>query len=455
MLFPEVSVVQTEKKKKRRGGKKEQIKRQRRQERDFVDDNTRSDDTEDVEMPAFETRRAGGKGLGLFAIRDIDAGERLIQEAPLFILPKQDTMDAAIVESFMHLQPEQRATYLDLSSYTTCTANTQSQVAETSVAEDGTTNLPDVELSRSLVDENGFPIDCKVPNSVSDSVDLSLKDSCKLELLESEAMPSKSLVHQSRVDSPVWDVDDLREAFQSTTTDSDVEGGVDAPDNDTDDCEMTESLAAHVVNIWRTNSYMLDDGITLDYAGIGLTASRLNHSCIPNVYTAYNSTSGCITVQAIKPIAAGDELFTAYISGAGKLRSERRAELSMWGFTCTCIACADGRDESRRREIKALMTKVEGVKKQLIQGSADLSVAQIEQTVGDLLDQATLMSDEGLLGPDLADICFGAARCCLLVDRHEEAGALQTSGFDILLRGYGIDNPICAAALQAGDLDEA
>lgn len=103
MLFPEVSVVQTEKKKKRRGGKKEQIKRQRRQERDFVDDNTRSDDTEDVEMSAFETCRAGGKGLGLFAIRDIDAGERLIQEAPLFILPKQDTMNAAIVESFMHL----------------------------------------------------------------------------------------------------------------------------------------------------------------------------------------------------------------------------------------------------------------------------------------------------------------------------------------------------------------
>jgi hypothetical protein len=109
-------------------------------------------------------------------------------------------------------------------------------------------------------------------------------------------------------------------------------------------------------------------------------------------------------VQAIKPIAAGEELCTAYICGAGKLRSERRAELSMWGFTCTCIACADGRDESRRREIKSLVTKVEEVKMQLLQGSADLSVAQIEQTVGDLLDQATLMSDEGLLGPDLADV---------------------------------------------------
>jgi hypothetical protein len=159
LLFPQVSDVQTEKKRKRRGGKKEQIKRQRRQERDFLDDNTRSNDTEDVEMLAFETRRAGGKGLGLFAIRDIDTGERLIQEAPLFILPKQDTMNAAIVENFMHLQPEQRAAYLDLSSYTTCTTNTQSQVAETSVAEDGTTSLPDVELSHTPVDENGFPIE--------------------------------------------------------------------------------------------------------------------------------------------------------------------------------------------------------------------------------------------------------------------------------------------------------
>ena len=43
----------------------------------------------------------------------------------------------------------------------------------------------------------------------------------------------------------------------------------------------------------------------------------------------------------------------------------------------------------------------------------------------------------------------------MLIDRREEAGALQAFGFDILLRGYGIDSPICAAALQTDDLDEA
>jgi len=162
LLFPQIGVVQTEKKKKRRGGKKEHLKRQRRQERDSLDDDTEIDDTEiddteDVEMPAFETRSSEGKGLGLFASRDIMAGERLIQEAPVFILPKTDTMNAAIVESFMHLQPEQRAAYLDLSSYTTCAAKTQSRVDETSVAEQGVTTLPDLEPSHSPVAEKGLP----------------------------------------------------------------------------------------------------------------------------------------------------------------------------------------------------------------------------------------------------------------------------------------------------------
>lgn len=157
LLLPEVSVVQTEKKKKRRGGKKELFKRQRRQERDSLGDCMEADDTEDIEMPAFETRSAGGKGLGLFAKRKIMAGERLIQETPLFILPKTDTMNAAIVESFMHLSSEQRAAYLDLSCYTTCTAKTQFSAPETSVAEGGATKSPDLELSHSPVAERGSP----------------------------------------------------------------------------------------------------------------------------------------------------------------------------------------------------------------------------------------------------------------------------------------------------------
>lgn len=430
----QMSDSQIEKQKKRRGGKKEQLKKQRRQEREHLDGKMDGDDTEIVELPAFESRNAGAKGLGLFATRSIEPGERLIEELPLFILPKQDTMNAAIVESFMQLRPEQRAAYLDLSSYTTWSAKTQDGVVTTSAAEDGATSLPDVEDPDSPLDQIEFPAEqvdrrscasvvqplrssseiensCKPPNSASSNRDPSLKKPDKFVQSKSEATTAVSPTPQARTGSSTWSVKDLKKAFEATVTDSSTGSGEgdtatdeDQQEYDTDGCEMTESLAAHVVNIWRTNSYMLDDGITLDSAGIGLTASRLNHSCVPNVYTAYNSISGCMTVQALKPITAGDELCTAYINGAGKLRSERHAQLNMWGFTCTCIACADGCDETRRRDIKTLMTKVEGVKKQILQGHADLPAALIERTVGDLLDLATLMSDEGLLGPDLADM---------------------------------------------------
>ncbi|KAG9765110.1 hypothetical protein KCU73_g642, partial [Aureobasidium melanogenum] len=155
-----------------------------------------------LSIPAFETRNAGGKGLSLSATRDIELGEHLIEEFPLFILPKQDTKNAAIVESFMHLRPEQRATYLNLSYHTTCTAKTQAEDVETSAAEDGVTRSPVVAESDSPVEETGllaeqadrrscasdvqpptssFDIEnnCKPPNPASDG-DPSLKESDKL-----------------------------------------------------------------------------------------------------------------------------------------------------------------------------------------------------------------------------------------------------------------------------------
>lgn len=312
---------QIEKKKERRGGKKK-LRRHHRRDREHLDGNMNSDGTDAVDIPAFESRNAGAKGLGLFATRNIEPGERLIEEFPLFILPKQDTMNAAIVESFMKSRPEQRAAYLDLSSYTTWTAKIQDGVVTTLAVKDGATSLPDVEGPDSPVNQNEFPAEqvdrgncasvvqplprnsdiensCKPPNSASSTSDSSLKKPDKLVQSESEATTTVSSTPQSRTGSSTWGVNDLEEALEATATDSDTGSGVgdaitdeDQQQCDTAGCEVTESLAARVINIWRTNSYMLDDGITLDSAGVGLTSSRLNHSCIPNVYTAYNNTSG-------------------------------------------------------------------------------------------------------------------------------------------------------------------
>jgi hypothetical protein len=429
--------MQAERKKKRRAGKKEQVKREGRKERELPVETSDDEFTDSNEIPAFELRNAGFKGLGLFATRDIEPGERIIQEIPLFILPKEDTLNSAIIESFVNLNPEERAAYLDLSFHATCS---EEHASQTSTAGHGAVSSTNEETPETHFNHNDFPAEQKdlrsrasaeqphVPakglESHSDS-----PSSCstpelgstmpparlgKLQLFsstESQATrtPSPSGV-DLRADSPIqgseektniWNIDGLNEALETSIAHSASEADA---DDDLTEHDMTEALAIRVIDTWRTNSYMLDDGVNLDYAGIGLIAARLNHSCLPNVYTAYNSTSGYITVQAIKPIAAGEELCTAYINGAGKLRSERRAQLRMWGFECSCIACAEDYDESRRQEISLLKTKVEEVRVMLIQDAASLTFARIEKNIGDMLSIATLMSEEGLMGPTLADM---------------------------------------------------
>ncbi|KAI5235298.1 SET domain-containing protein [Aureobasidium subglaciale] len=490
---------QTGKKKRHRAGKKDQSKRHRRQEREALSQTMIDDDSESIETPAFELRSVEAKGLGLFATRDIEVGERIIQEAPLFILPKSDITNSLIIESFINLQPDQQVAYLELCAHTTCIPRDETEVEKTCVAEGSVSNSTEVHtpenpgdgtgLSEEQIDRRSCASDmqsfppkgldsgsdggsiCKSPNADSCGGDPSFKQTYKLELPGPEATTPSPLTKQSGfdrsiVDNPfearIWKVNGLKDALEATTTTTDPDMRSSVHDSSDDDqyqdvsaVEMTASLAARVVNIWRTNSYMLDDGINLDHAGVGMAPSRLNHSCSPNVYVAFNSTSGYMTVQTVMPVAAGDELCTAYINVTDMQRTERRALLSAWGFECTCVACADGRDESRRRKIKEIKTRVGVVKMAMMEDPTAIPAAGLEQTVGDLLDQATLMEEESLFGPDLADVCFGAARCCLILDRREEARQLQSEGLKALLRGYGLDNPICLAAFQAGDLCEA
>ncbi|KAI5242262.1 SET domain-containing protein [Aureobasidium subglaciale] len=495
---PYTTPSQTGKKKRHRAGKKDQSKRHRRQQREALSQTMIDDDTESIETPAFELRFVEAKGLGLFATRDIEVGERIIQEAPLFILPKSDTTNSSIIESFINLQPGQQVAYLELCAHTTCIPRDETEVEKTYVAEGSVSDSTEVHTpeipgdgtghSEQQIDRRSCASDmqslppkgldsgsdggsiCKSPNADSCGGDPSFKQTYKLELPGPDATTPSPLTKQSESDRPIvdnpveariWNVNGLKDALEATTTtDPDIGNSVlDSSDDDqyhdVSAVEMTTSLAARVVNIWRTNSYMLDDGINLDHAGVGMKPSRLNHSCSPNVYVAFNSTSGYMTVQTIMPVAARDELCTAYINVTDMQRSERRALLRAWGFECTCVACADGREESRRRKIKEIKTRVGVVKMAMMEDPAAIPAAQLEQTVGDLLDQATLMKEESLFGPDLADLCFGAARCCLILDRREEARQLQSEGLKVLLRGYGLDNPICLAAFQAGDLCEA
>jgi hypothetical protein len=93
---------------------------------------------------------------------------------------------------------------------------------------------------------------------------------------------------------------------------------------------------AEVQLIFRSNSF----DMTPHTSGIFPVASRMNHSCIPNVYHTWNSNINRLTVHALKNITPGEELLTTYIPAVLTLEQRNDEEhLGNYGFTCTCPAC--------------------------------------------------------------------------------------------------------------------
>lgn len=125
---------------------------------------------------------------------------------------------------------------------------------------------------------------------------------------------------------------------------------IDANDEslDKDDIEEMVNDQGRVMNTFACNNFQCGRGLA-----VFETASRLNHSCTPNVHHSWNPTIRKLTVHAVRDIHPGEELCTTYLGGPGAyyVRATRIELLrSNYGFTCTCSVCADitGLSESRR-----------------------------------------------------------------------------------------------------------
>lgn len=418
------------KKKKRRAGKKEQEKRERRRERELLEPNP----------PPFELRETGTKGLGLFALQDISFGERVIEEKPLFLIPRVGTRveltNDAIIVGFQNLPRDEQADFLALCNHTTYDESLATETNAKSPSDPGSAQTPSGQKSYSAEQDdqhNGecgefdntvaVESDCKMPKQAVGSDDHIPSQHVKLEPAEYEDKTSDSLADESNGVRPPssdgnqkatrWhfrDMDDVLEAMEAelksvrSTTPSSESSDNAKHERHVDEYEMTMELATRIIRIWETNAIALDDGLGSDWIGIGIQTSRLNHSCRPNVHVAENN-NGFITVQAIRPIKAGEELLYSYIFGAGKLRDERRAELRKWGFECACVACDGEDDEPRRKRMKLLIDKLDVFKLKWNE-SVPVSVAseEVDAAQHDSLELGLLMQQEGLMGPDLGEV---------------------------------------------------
>lgn len=77
------------------------------------------------------------------------------------------------------------------------------------------------------------------------------------------------------------------------------------------------------------------------FSAVFTTAARLNHACASNAVFKWNSNLQALTVHAIGPIAAGQEVLVSYGFPMGVvLRADRQRHLlECFGFACQCSKC--------------------------------------------------------------------------------------------------------------------
>ncbi|KAL2042800.1 hypothetical protein N7G274_004559 [Stereocaulon virgatum] len=124
--------------------------------------------------------------------------------------------------------------------------------------------------------------------------------------------------------------------------------------------DLSMDIRQRILQIFETNSFSADAGSAIVYE-----ASRMNHSCTPNVYHNWNAAlgeRGELTVHAIRDILPGEEILTSYINICA-YQFARQEQLNRYGFQCDCAACdmqtQFGRDsEERRRRLCVVNRKV-------------------------------------------------------------------------------------------------
>jgi hypothetical protein len=108
--------------------------------------------------------------------------------------------------------------------------------------------------------------------------------------------------------------------------------------------------AAKVLAIYDDNQVQLQYESRPDVA---LQIARINHSCVPNVAVAWNSSLEMYTVHAIRDIKKGNEILYSYVY-IPEPRDKRQERLRMWEIDCNCWACAFVRVDMEEQKQQAI-----------------------------------------------------------------------------------------------------
>lgn len=149
-----------------------------------------------------------------------------------------------------------------------------------------------------------------------------------------------------------------------------------------------------VMSIFEANCFNVGHS-----AAVFLTATRFNHSCLPNTYYSWSETRGEIVLHAMIDVARGEEMTICY-GDPFSTRLQRQCELRNYNFRCTCPACrsdgAFGRaSESRRLVMRALHEQIIMFQSRFEEA---LMIYGLQDPLTPVLHLIELVKEEGLHG---------------------------------------------------------
>jgi len=131
--------------------------------------------------------------------------------------------------------------------------------------------------------------------------------------------------------------------------------------------DRTESM---MMGIFQTNSITIRELDKLKGKELGAAvypkASRLNHSCAPNVACGFDSAKNMIEVRAVQDVDVGEELQVCYIDPVNMAEDRGKLLKARYNFQCDCKVCSLPPEQLQnndkvRREILGLGNNLEDV----------------------------------------------------------------------------------------------
>ena len=145
-------------------------------------------------------------------------------------------------------------------------------------------------------------------------------------------------------------IDDFDLKFQFEELTKDQQAQILSLHNCYPEC-LRMGLLGELIGIMRSNCFF---GKSAQQNVLCPTASRFNHSCLPNV--RHNFSEQHLRIYALRDIKEGMELCTTYSNFDGTIDRIREELKEKWRFDCECTLC-NMKDHEKRQEVETYRLK--------------------------------------------------------------------------------------------------